>query len=588
MTGMFRAWGTSVPRSTSGYLSALLWIIAAVVVVWPVVALVIGTLWDSAVGMDPNWGFGAFQRAVNSPRFFPALLTTALFCILVVPSSVFLALILATLSQFSNARLRWLISPTLIISYTIPPLFYSVGYALVGTGRAGAGNDLLSYLAGTSFTPLNLTSFAGLIFVSILRATAYVYILLVGPLSTVGQSQDEAARIAGGGSWVRLTMLVSTLKPSIAAATVLVTIGTVQVFDAVYILGSNVNIYTLSTLTYGLLQQQQADFPAATAIGTMLLALVAVLILLQNFATRSGRFTTVAVKPEARLRLSLGPWRPVFEIFIVLYFVFSLLVPVCSLLVTSVIPFPGVYNSFTFANYTRIWSDTTILHAAMTTFILANSGAVAAVVFAMMMIRLRARQARESGRVLVDVIMLAPKVMHGIVTALAFIWAVTIFSATRGLYGTGFLMFLALTVSVVPVSYLLISSAYAQVDSSLEHAARISGSHPLHAQLRIQVPLLAPTLANAWFLSAVFIAGSLDIPLVLGSVNLRVIATTVFELYSLSGDYGAAAALLVSMLIVFAITALLVRGFVLLIRADLRPWRSARTRPALAQGGVTA
>ncbi len=556
-----------------------LWTVAILTTVWPVLALLIGTFWDNNIGAPANWGFGAFERALTSPRFGQALLTTALYCAIVVPVSMLLALFLSVIGSFSNARGRRLITPVMIICYSIPAMFYAIGYALVGSGRAGSGNDLYMLLTGSHVAPFNFTSFWGLIFVSVLRSTTFAYILLIGPVSTLGKGQDEAARIFGARPGLRFWMILASLKPAFIATAVLVTIASVQVFDAVYILGTSSGVHTLSTLTYSFLNQQYVDFPGASAVGSMLLGLVVILILIQNRATRDGRFTTVAVKPEAQLRLDLGPWRVAVDLFLALWALFAIVVPVVSLAVTSLIRFPGVYDTFSLANYATVWTNSQTYAALRTTAILATLGSTAAVAFALAMINMRKRLKGAGARSLLDIIMLAPKVMHGIVTAVAFIWAVTLFAPTRELYGTVWLLFLALTVSVIPVAYMLMSGAFAQLDPALDDAARMSGDTPVGIQLRVQIPLLAPSLINAWFLCAVAIAGALDVPLVLGSASLRVVASTVFEYFTFNGNYGASAAMLMLTLLIFAATALVLHVLVLLIRPDLRAGLIRRLRP---------
>jgi len=73
------------------------------------------------------------------------------------------------------------------------------------------------------------------------------------------------------------------------------------------------------------------------------------------------------------------------------------------------------------------------------------------------------------------------------------------------------------TVVAVPVVFLICQASLANVDSSLEDAARSAGARPLRVLLRIVVPMMRPALANSALLVFTLSIESLGIALILGS-----------------------------------------------------------------------
>lgn len=557
-------------RQRPGLGTALVCVAAAVLFLWPVLALFLGAFYDASPGRPANWGLGAFARAFGEPALPGVLRNTILFTAIVVPLAVLLGLALAVLSQLSNARLARVVTPVVVVAYATPPMFYAIGYALTGAGRAGVGNDLVRLLVDAS--PFNLTSWPGLVYVSVLRAGAFAYILFIGPVRALARSHDEAAQIGGAGLGTRIrTILAPILRPSISGVTVLLVISHVQLFDAVYILGGSARIDTLAVLSYRLLGQDGVpDFGAATAIGVLVLAVALVLSLAQQRAVRAGTSVTVTGKPEPRVRLDLGRWRRPVDVFLGIYVVLVLVIPLGSILLTSLLPFPGVYRPLSLKSYVETLTQPQTAASIATTLGLAVGGGLLAMVAAFLLGYLRVHSPHRRAAAFLTLAGMAPVVLSGTIGALGYIWAVVLIPPLRPLYGTFSLLLIALATSAVPTLLMLFTGAIAQVDPSLVAAARVSGAGRFRSTAGIALPLLAPTLVNGWYLAAVVIAGALDLPLVLGSAELRTVSSTVYESYA-NAIFGRTTALLVLLLVAFALTRLVVQLIFWGLRADLRP-----------------
>ncbi|MCB8913402.1 ABC transporter permease subunit [Rhodococcus rhodochrous] len=550
-------------------------VVSVVVLAWPVLALVVGAFHDTPPGETARWGLGAFTRAFDNPNMWTAVLNTVVFTAVVVPVSVAVGLTLALIGTCSNVRLRRLIGPTVVVAYAMPPMFYAIGYALAGSGRSGLVNDLVRTVAGLD-PVLNATSWPGLLFVSIMRAGAYSYILLAGPVRALSRSQDEAVQASGGRSLsdrLRVGILPS-LRPALAGALILALISHIGLFDAVYILGNAVGITTISVLSYQLLQTEGTpDFAAASVTGLLILVLAVVLVVVQQRRFDVRASVTVSGKPERALALDFSPiGRIVLDLLIAVYVVVFLVVPVGSILLTSVQRFPGLYTGLTGKYYSALFASPDATNALLTTFVLGCLGSFVGVAFALAIVAARVTRPGAISTSIVAACAMAPVALSGIVGALGYIWSVVLFEPTKGLYGSFLLLVVALSAGVVPAAVMLLTGSITQIDPGLLASARASGDSWLRAYVTMVVPVMAPSLVNTWFLSFISVAGALDLTLILSGPYIQPASTFIYRAYA-NASFGQATAMLVLLLVGLVVLRGLLQVVTWLLRPDLNPRR---------------
>ena len=133
--------------------------------------------------------------------------------------------------------------------------------------------------------------------------------------------------------------------------------------------------------------------------------------------------------------------------------------------------------------------------------------------------------------------------MPGVVTTVAISWAWLSIPAFAQLYGSIWLVALALIVTAMPFASQIALSATSQIAPSLSEAARMSGAGPVQTFFEIVLALAAPSFIAGWFMSALMVSGNLEVPLLLKSPGVNTLAVITYNLQS-AGDYSMAAALL--------------------------------------------
>jgi iron(III) transport system permease protein len=109
-------------------------------------------------------------------------------------------------------------------------------------------------------------------------------------------------------------------------------------------------------------------------------------------------------------------------------------------------------------------------------------------------------------------------------------------------------------ISLVPITYLLVSAAFRAIDITLEDAGAVSGAPYRTVLRRITLPLLTPALLSAFVYQFVSVVESFDIPLIIGlRAGIPVLSTQIYVSARPPGglpDYGLASTYSVLLLVI--------------------------------------
>ncbi|WP_456326398.1 carbohydrate ABC transporter permease [Palaeococcus sp. (in: euryarchaeotes)] len=190
-----------------------------------------------------NGGFSlaTIHRAVNNYYFWPALKNTLGLAIIILPTQLILALILALamnkVFKGRNIALTLLIIPMTLSDIAAGLIWYSM------LSPSGFMNKFLLNL-GLIHSPIQLfgyqfhtREFLTLVFVELWRSTVTIFVIVLAGLQMISQEYIEAAEVFGAGYWTRLRhILIPLLKPSIQTALLLRTIYAFSIFGIVMVL----------------------------------------------------------------------------------------------------------------------------------------------------------------------------------------------------------------------------------------------------------------------------------------------------------------------------------------------------------------
>lgn len=235
---------------------------------------------------------GYIRRMVDNRFFWPALRTTILLMVIIIPLQFILAIIMALVIQ---SRLRG--NTWLLYIFSIPLGVSDLAVGIVWFAIFTQNGFLNSILDGLGLIsgprPYLSADTRGWIIVAIIlaevwRATSIVMIIVVSGLQAISQEVLEAAEIFGASLWQRIRhVILPLLKPSLQVALILRTILALQVFAVVVALSGGDIVTVLANETYRqYFELRNPNVAAAYASLILMMSMVSAVVYLRLVRTQ--------------------------------------------------------------------------------------------------------------------------------------------------------------------------------------------------------------------------------------------------------------------------------------------------------------
>lgn len=522
--------------------------------VGPVATLIAGAFRTAPPGQPGHWSISGFTRAYTDPSFGGALRNSAVLSVCVTVLSAGIALFFCWVVTRTDTWLRRLVTPMMALVFAMPQLYFAISWNMAGNKNVGLVNEALQTVLGIGSHPVNINSWWGLIFVMTLKVVASTYILLLGPASALNRTLEEASLLSGAGkvrTFLRIDLRI--LAPAVTGLMILGFVIGLGSLDTALVIGVPAHIDVFGTQIYDYLNNDMSpSYAPATSLSLLLVVVILVLVWVQRRALGRRNFATVTGKAYRQDPWRIGRWRYLCTAAIVVYAVLALLLPLSQLVIGSLQPVFGLYSHYTFANYRTMFTQEQGLGSAfVSTFLIAVVGGFLAMAFAVVLTNVARRRPGRLTRAISAATWL-PWALPGIVLSLAMLWADLTAPGLRTLYGSNWILLIALAVMATPIAARTMEGAVAQLSPELEESARASGAGPARALGGIVVRLTMPSFLAGWFVSGIIIAGSFDVPVLLSTSTNPIIPVVVYQLYT-NGQASMASAVFCLMLAIIAV-----------------------------------
>jgi ABC-type sugar transport system permease subunit len=225
---------------------------------------------------------GNYVDLFQDDKFWSTLRTTAVWTASNVVAQLVLGLALAVLLN-EQLKARGLYRSIALIPYIVPSVAAALIWRWMYDGSAGIINAIL-YRTGVidsyqQWLGEISTAMPAVIIESVWKGTPFVMILLLAGLQTIAPEYYEAAAIDGASAWQRfLQITLPLLRPSLAVATILTTVYTVNNFNAIWLMtqgGPLGSTEILFTWAYKL-AFDRFDFGMAAAVSVVLFGILSI------------------------------------------------------------------------------------------------------------------------------------------------------------------------------------------------------------------------------------------------------------------------------------------------------------------------
>ena len=232
-------------------------VLLAIFTVWPIINTVRlaflenFSLQASLRGVTYQVGFGNFQKVVEYQGFLTCLKNTVLLCVLTVPLSTILALLIAVVLN-SIGPLKRLLQTIYFLPYVTNSIAIGMVFAtmfnIVGSGHgtdnliiqtAGIINNIIMAFGGEPVNWINFgSSYWANMFVMVVyivwNALPFKILILLGGLQSVNKQYYDAAKVDGTPKWRVMTRItVPLLSPMIAYVVITGFIGGFKEYTSV-------------------------------------------------------------------------------------------------------------------------------------------------------------------------------------------------------------------------------------------------------------------------------------------------------------------------------------------------------------------
>ncbi len=554
-------------RALLGWLCA----VVAVLSLLPLTRLVIEAF---APGGTPSTS--ALTRVLASPTTWVATghsLITAFGGTLV---AVVIGGVVALVLALTNIRAR----NAFVFCFVMPLLIAPQVVALAWLQSFGPSSPLLKMMGVAppigSRNPLY--SPAGIILVLGVQYAPLVFLTLRAALRTLPQELIEAG-LAGGARplTVMRTIVLPLMTPPLLAGVALCFVSCLGNFGIPALLGIPANYVVLPTLIYQRLAGLGPGVLSDVAVLSLLIGVIAVIgITIQDALLRRRDFRITAAAVTAR-PFELRRWRLPVEIGLWLLLVAVLALPLCALVLTSLVPAVGVTlgaKTATLENFRFVLFDHAAARRALVnSFALSTTAAILiaaiAIPLAYFVVWRRSRLLR-----IVNLVTEVPYAVPGVVLAIA---AILLFLKPLPLIGVSIYN----TVWIILFCYLArflvlglrpVASGYHQLDRTLEEASQIAGARLLRRLRTVIVPLVAPAATAGALLIFLTAFNELTLSALLWSSGSETLGVVFFS-FQQGGDSTYAAALGVLTVVVSVVLMLSTLFAAGRLPSGVLPWR---------------
>jgi len=531
-------------------------VIAASIIILALLAIVIALSFriGSLGASDAAWSFANYPAIFLDSFTYRVLGNTIGFALTTLLVALGFGVPIAWLVERSDLPGKPLLFTLMAIGLLLPGFGSAMGWLFLMHPRIGLVNVWIQQHFGVA-SVFNIASVVGMGWVQGLSLAPLAFIMTAAVFRASDPALEEAAQIAGATFGKRLRRITLPLAwPGVLAAGIYIfTIG-FAAFDVPAIIGWSNRVFTFST--YLVLQLSPTDalprYGNAATLSVLLLGFAGIFswwyAKMQQGAHRYQVVRGKAYRPQL---VALGWLKTPMWCLIGLYLVLSALLPLLVVVWASLLPYFQLPSAAAFASASlaRYWglpwdlitdglTNTLLLMVLTPTFTLAL-----AVCFSWVVLR-----SRLPGRSWFDFVAFLPHAMPNIVFGIgALLIALFVVQRFAPAYGTLWLLLVAFIVGRISYATRMTNTGLIQIHKELEESGEVGGATTGGVIWKIVMPLLAPTLLNAWLWIALLTFRELTLAVLLTTRDNMTLSVVIWSLW-LGGGLGDAAAVALVML----------------------------------------
>jgi iron(III) transport system permease protein len=512
---------------------ALLLLVMASMTVYPLAIILYGSLNSGVPGAPGVFTLNGYREAFGDISIAKVLWTTIWLGAARTLLSAALAIFFCWVIVRTDTPWRGSLEFFFWVNFFLPHLPIVLGWILLLDPSFGLVNELLRRSA-IDF-PLNIYSYGGIIWAHLAFSVSTKVLLLTPAFRNMDAALEEASTTSGSsqfGTLVRITLPL--LAPAVLGITLLTFIRSLESFETEFLLGSPAKIYVYSTKVYDMLRWEPPRYPPAMALSSVFMASVIVVVLIYRFVIAGREYSTVTGRGYRPTTIKLGKWKYLTLSVSLIYLAIFTFLPLCVLVLGTFMRIAGMFslpNPYTLNHWRDVLADPVFLESVTNSFYLAGGAALIGMLF-YSLVSYVITKSHVQGRRVLEFMTWLPWGVPGVLLAVGILWGVLgTFKFLVILYGTPFLLIIAILIKELPVGVRTMDGALVQVHTELEESARVAGDSWLGTFRRIMVPLLSPAFLAVGVIIFLTAMKEISTIILLYSTDTRVLSVLMLEHY---------------------------------------------------------
>lgn len=507
-------------------------VVVGFLVLTPLALMILNSFQTARPGQPVAWGLEGWVTAFNSPGIVSALTNTFTLAITRQALALLIGAFFAWLIARTDLPMKGLLEFFFWLSFFLPALPETMGWILLFDPKYGLMNQALLALGVTTQPIFNIYSFWGIVWAHLGGSVSVKVMLLAPAFRNLDAVLEEASRISGaGGARTFFRIVLPVMMPAILVTTILGLIRSLEAFEIELLLGTPIGLQVYSTKIHELVTWEPPQFAPAMALSTVFLALLLLMVALQRRYIAKRNYETITGRGFSTRRTPLGRWRyPAFAL-IASFAVFITVVPTVLLVTGTFMKLFGFFHiadPWTLENWHATLSDPVLLRSLRNTVAIGLGAGVFGVLF-YSLIAYAIVKTRQRGRWLLDFLSWLPWSVPGILLGVALLWTFLQTKIFLPLYGTIYLLMIAMVIKSMPFGTQMIKSVLIQLGSDLEEASKVCGGTWFHTFRRVVLPLAMPALITVGVVGFISAARDISTVVLLGSGSSRTLSLLMLD-----------------------------------------------------------
>ncbi len=500
--------------------------------VYPIFMVVYASFKGGPPGADAAFSLEGYVRAWSDRATYEALVTTFALAVPRMAVAVVFAVFSTWIITRTNTPLRGLMEELIWLRIFLPPLPLLAAWLLLLGGSSGVVNRFLMDVFNLAKPPLDIQSYWGIIFITLMMGAAtYMFLYLAPAFRNMDASLEESSRVSGASSLTTLWRITApVMMPAILGVTLLMFLFILGSYETELFLLAPKGVYVFSTWIWQSAGMAPPDYPAAMAMSSIFLLFVGAVIFLQFKVLGKRQYVTVTGRGFGVRLVDLGKWKWATFGIMAGWTLIGLVLPMTMLVVGT---FQNAYGIFGTGFTLEYWKDAlgrpAVINSLKNTLMLGFMVATMGVVLYGLMsyVYLRTRLKWREG---IEILSWVPRAAPPVVLGLGIVWAVLGGMPGIGfLYGTLLLMAIVTLLEATPQGMRMMNGGMVQLSAELEEASRVSGGSWLRTMRKVVMPLLMPTVLNAFLLGFLGATRALVVLLFIYVPSSKVLSIDMFE-----------------------------------------------------------